>query len=173
MALAALIISLVSAATAIAVSLVAWRQLREARIANALPAAIDLFREYRSDSLTTARKVVFAELGGAEESPAMSALPDNVRPSAYLISHFLDNLGVLVAEGLMKPELAARFLGDTAISLWLKLEPSIQKERELRASRLWSGARDYQRYFEDLAVTLRQLEPEVTRRGLKRWMDST
>ena len=171
MALAALLIAIFSAVAAVVATAVTWRQLHEARIANALPAVIDLFREYRSPEMTTARRIVFEKLTDAEKQLPLSQLPDDVRPAAYTVSHFLDNLGVMPAEGLMKPKLAAGFFGDTAIELWTHLAPCIERERDRREA--WRGGRAYQVYFEDLAQRLKETNPQRTHQTLKRWRDET
>ena len=69
------------------------------------------------------------------------------------MSQYLDNLGVLVAHGLLSPELAAGFLGDSALRMWRVLSPFIVRERELRTPP------HYQHYFEHLAVTVRRSTP--------------
>jgi predicted nucleic acid-binding protein len=103
----------VSALTAIAIA----RQVSEARKANALAAVIDLFREYRSVEMERALRLLASELAQVDPSNGMRGLPDNVAAAASLVSQYLDNLGVLVAHGLVDPELTAGFLGDSLLRI--------------------------------------------------------
>jgi hypothetical protein len=172
MTIAAFVISILSATAAVGAGLIARWQLKEARIANALPAVLALFSEYRTRPMGHARSVVFDQVGTAERRLPLSELPESVRQEALAVCHFFDHLGVLIEEGLLKPEFAARFLGDTAINLWKKLLPCILAERRLRHDRGWAGAFDYLLYFESLMVTLDEVGPERSRLKLKRWAGS-
>jgi hypothetical protein len=158
-ALGVAIVALVIAAIAVVVS--AW-QLREARRANAFPAALDLFREYRSPEMVKARRLLFDELPKMDRKGGIRALPDEVAQAALKVSHYLDNLGVLVAHGLLDPKLAAGFLGDSTLGLWRELSPFIRRERELRSPAA------YQQYFEHLAATLEEVQPSRARANLRK-----
>jgi len=146
----------------VAAMLVSYRQLHEAEVANSLPTVIDLFREYRSPALSKARSIVFQQLGPDEQQLPLSELPDSVRPAAYSVCHYLDNLGVLVTEGLVEPRIVTRFLGRSAIDLWERLHPCIKLERAKRNG-------NYQRYFEGLAATAKRLDPELMLNIVPRW----
>ena len=162
MALAVAIAALIVAAIAAFISI---RQLREATKANAFPAAVDLFREYRDTEMVAARKLLSEELPTAENAKAIRNLSDDVGQAALKVSHYLDNLGVLVAHDLLQPELAAGFLGDSAVRLWSQLEPFIALERELRSPNA------YLQYFEDLATRMHEVQPMRVRAGLRSWAD--
>ena len=105
---------IVSALTMIIVAL----QVAEARKANALPGTIDLFREYRSAEMEKARWLLTERLPDLDPAIGMRGLPDDVAAAAFQVGQYLDNLGVLVARGLLAPELAAGFLGDSALRMW-------------------------------------------------------
>lgn len=79
------------------------------------------------------------------------------------VSHYLDNLGVLVANDLLNPHLAAGFLGDSTLRLWSLLEPFIERERALRSPNA------YLQYFEHLAATVHEVQPSRVRADLKSW----
>jgi hypothetical protein len=157
-AIAALIVATVAA-------IVPVRQLREATKANAFPAAVDLFREYRNREMVAARRLLSQELPAPENARAIRDLTDDVAQAALKVSHYLDNLGVLVAHGLLRPELAAGFLGDSTLRLWQQLEPFIVQERALRSPNA------YLQYFEHLAVTLHEVQPMRVRASLRSWSD--
>lgn len=62
------------------------------------------------------------------------------------VSHLLDNIGLLIAKGLLEPAPAATFLGGSAVGMWKLLAPFIYAERRV------NDRETYQRYFEDAAA---------------------
>ena len=159
-AIAAVIVSML---TMIIVAL----QVAEARKADALPATIGLFREYRTAEMEKARRLLTERLPDLDPASGMRGLPDDVAIAAILVSLYLDNVGVLVARGLLAPELAAGFLGDSVLRMWRLLSPFIVRERELRTPP------HYQHYFEHLAVTVQQVDPTRARSKLRTFADTT
>ncbi|MGB2711419.1 MAG: hypothetical protein WBC33_07865 [Conexibacter sp.] len=162
MALAIAIAALAIAALAAAIA--AW-QLQETRKANAFPATVDLFREYRSREMVAARRLLSQTLPDLDAANGIRGLPDDVAQAALRVSHYLDNLGVLVAHDLLDPKLAAGFLGDSTLRLWSQLERFVVRERELRSPTA------YLQYFEHLAATLHEVQPERVRAELRRWTE--
>jgi hypothetical protein len=144
-------IAIVVSLAAVAIS---WRQLREARRTNSFPAALDLFREYRSLEMVQARALLRSDLAGYPADQGIRELPGAVGHAARKVSHYLDNLGVLVDNGLMDPQLAAGFLGNNVIEMWDALAPFI------RADRARGPVRGYQRYFESLVVAVEKANPD-------------
>lgn len=163
MALAIAIAALVVAAIAAVISV---RQLREARKANAFPATVDLFREYRSEEMVKARRLLSQELVNADPAEGIRGMPDDLARAALRVSHYLDNLGVLVAHELLDPKLAAGFLGDSTLRLWSDLGPFIFSERSFRIPKA------YLQYFEHLASTLHEVQPMQARAELNAWGES-
>lgn len=159
MALAIAIVALIVAAIAAAIS--GW-QLREARKANAFPAVVDLFREYRAEEMVAARRLLSEELKEIDPPCAVRDLPDHLAQAVLRVSHFLDNLGVLLAHSLIQPHIVAGFLGTSAKRIWQDLLPFIELERELRPSGV------YVEYFEHLVATLEVVRPEDVRSDLRK-----
>ena len=98
---------------------------------------------------------------------ACAGCPNDVAIAAIQVSLYLDNVGVLVARGLLAPELAAGFLGDSVLRMWRVLSPFIVRERELRTPP------HYQHYFEHLAATVQQVDPTRARSKLRTFADTT
>ena len=159
MALGIAVVALVVAIFSAAISV--W-QLREARKANAFPAAIDLFREFRDAAFVADRRLLLSELSNCDPEQGMSGLPDGINQAAFRVSHYLDNVGVLVAHKLIEPEIAVSFLGASALNLWQELAPFIRRERALRSYA------DYQMHFEHLAATVDSLQLDSGRLGWKK-----
>lgn len=157
-AIAAFLVSVVAAWASI-------RQLHEARTSNAFPATVDLFREYRSVEMVAARRLLSQRLPDLNPDKGISELPDDVAQAALTVSHYLDNLGVQVAQDLVAPELVGGFLGDSTLRLWRLLQPFIVSERRRRHPQA------YLQYFEHLAETLRTVDPVRMRASLRTWED--
>lgn len=116
-----------------------------------LPVVVDLFREFRTEEQRTSRDFVTHKLGSVTHGPVSLLAPD-VRDHVERVSHFFDNLGLLVAYDLANEALVAGFMGSSALHSWTAIEPFIRAERESRGS-------GYQEYFEDLVSRLRVRPP--------------
>jgi hypothetical protein len=143
---------------------VARNQLRQSSITNAQPLAIDLFREFRERSAD--RRRLHKELPKIKDSAKgfESIADEELQQLARSTSHWYDNIGVLVAHGMVEPEYVAGFLGTSAIDTWNLLKRFIVGDRECRKS--IGQDDDYQDYFEYL-VRLRfegDLPPREVRR---------
>jgi hypothetical protein len=161
---------LIAVAALMVSAIAAWMshsQLREARTSNAFPATVDLFREYRSSEMVAARRLLSQRLSDLDPAGGVNDLPDDVAQAALRISHYLDNLGVQVAQNLIAPELVAGFLGDSTLRLWAQLRPFILSERRRRHPQA------YLQYFEHLAETLRTVSPIEMRAHLRKWEGET
>jgi hypothetical protein len=163
MAFAALVVAILSA----------WNALREARIGNALPGALDFLGQYREGELIANREFVARHLPDWDpQEYGISNLPHYVQYTVTPASHYLDHLGVLVEHGLVDARMVAGSMGDSIIRQWNVLEPYIERERELRAGAALRECRkpeDYQWYFEKLAKRMREIGPAEARRRPRRW----
>ena len=126
LAVLAVVIATASAGVAGASAYFAWHQIQQARIANALPTAIDLFGDFRWT--TRERHRIPELLAEVEDDVPLTRLPDEIITTA----HLLDNVGLLVAEGLVPVEIVAGYMGGSVLDTWRKLQPHIEAERVLR-----------------------------------------
>jgi hypothetical protein len=148
----------------------AGEELHETKAATQLAAYIDLLREYRSQPMRMARTRIH-RLGECDRSRGLTQLGRRDREGVEMISHYLDNVGLLVSEELLGPEPAAAFLGGSAEGMWRKLGPYIYAERRERGP-------TYQRHFEYLAAVFSGMEYETKIERLPRlpppdWREST
>jgi len=157
-AIAAVAVATVSAVIAVFSVRYAKGQLEQARVANALPTAIELFREFRA--MRESRHLALSQLPSTPVP--MNQLPRDVID----LAHLLDNIGMLVAEDLVSAELVAGYMGNSVIALWDKLGPSIEADRKRRRDAGESDA--YQEYFEYLARRMEEVDPTKVRAKLKR-----
>ncbi|HEX5924867.1 MAG TPA: hypothetical protein VFY45_13625 [Baekduia sp.] len=144
----------------------AWRQSRQGARATLLPVVVDVLREFRSTEFkchqAMLRRVPCDPL---DETVGFEGIADpDVRESARYVSHFYDNVGLLIASGIATPEPIVAFLGNTANRAWETLCPYIKTAREQS-----TGLPYYQEFFEHL-VSLsgpREVEAALDRMDLK------
>jgi hypothetical protein len=152
---AALIFSLI----AIAVSLfTALKQATLMRHANALPVTIDLVREFRAPEFKKSYYYVTQELTGQQAPSLGYRLPNDAAERVIAVSHFWDNLGLLVRFGIVNEQLIIAFMGSPILRSWVALEPYIRAERAMRVSGQ-QGSDDYQEFFEHLAALATRKSP--------------
>jgi hypothetical protein len=160
LAVATVVLAVATVALVIGVVLAAYT-LGETRRTAQLSAAVDLLREYRSPKMGLARRTIYA-LPVCDSSKGLNQLLDGNRRAVELIGDYLDNIGTLVAQGLLKPEPAAAYLGGSARGMWGRLGPYIYAERAAIEKRAL-----YQRHFEYLIHVFEGMpfEAEIDRLG--------
>jgi len=139
--------------------IVALLALRETRRVTQLPAVIDLLREYRSEPMRLAR-VSIHNLPPCDPEWGFEQLGRD-REAVERVSHFLDNVGLLIAEKLLKPKPAAMFLGGSALGMWDVLAPYIDAERRV------NNRPTYQRHFEHAAAIFKEIDIDAEIARLK------
>lgn len=145
------------------------RQLRLTAHANALPVLVDLFREHRSAQLARARQVVFEQSSTWDPSAGLDGLPESERDLVRELAWFYDNLGSLVAHGVVDIEPVSGYLGGSVISVWERMEPLVQAERVKRAGTDLPDPDRWQVYFENLYHLVRDTPPEQARAESRLW----
>ncbi|MBC2904713.1 DUF4760 domain-containing protein [Streptomyces cupreus] len=166
MEIAAVVVSVVALGVSGAASL---RQLRLTAHANAVPVLVDLFREHRSVQLAMARHVVYARLPSRDLSAGLDGLPGSERDLVRELAWFYDNLGALVAHGVVDIEPVSGYLGGSVISVWERVEPLVQAERAKRARNNLPDPNRWQEYFENLYYLVRETPPEQARAQTDMW----
>lgn len=150
--LATLVISLAALFFSVFLSL---RQIRVTSGGNHLPVVLDAFKESRSAAWFEAEKYVLIKL--AEEHAAdccIRGLPVSARTHVNIIGRFYDDLGKLVAYGVIDQDLVIGSYGMPIVRLWDALAPYVYEERRTHKLYFWV-------YFEDLAVRTAEKTPEV------------
>ena len=156
--IAALAISL----TALVISmLLGLRQLRVASGGNHLPVVLDAFQHTRSAAWFDAQEYVLTELA-TEHEPKCGhrGLPEQARTHANTIGLFYDDVGKLVAHGMIDQSLVIGAYGTNIVRLWDALAPYIYTERQRYGLHFWI-------YFEDLAARTAATRPEVVYASLR------
>jgi hypothetical protein len=144
-----------------------YRQLRLSRQANSLPVLVDMFREHRNRDLREARHFIFNHLDEYDVTGGLDGLPRDKQLLVSDLAFFYDNLGALVAYGIVDPEPVAGYLGGSVILVFDKLRPLISAERARRQK--LSDPKRWQIYFEYLYQTVKAHNPERDRNKLHNW----
>lgn len=139
------IVSLLLSSVAITLSArLTGRQAKSQEDANLLSITIDLFREWRSEEFKVSYTYVVRELRSHDTAHGFD-LPIEARRHAVRVSHYLDNLGLLVHYGVVRRDLVISFIGGAILDAWTSLAPYIYTERDKRQN-------VYQEFFENLAA---------------------
>lgn len=156
-------ISLISISIAV-VSLIvsgmlALRQTRTTMDGYALPVVLQVFSRFRTQEFFDAQQYVFDELPRQAVQP-YTDLPLEARSQIRMVGGLYDDLGKLVAHGIVKEELIIGSNGSQALRIWEAVEPFVRAEREKRNSNLWI-------YLEDLAYRTTRKPPAAIHEKLK------
>ncbi|MGW1746912.1 DUF4760 domain-containing protein [Streptomyces sp. NPDC002092] len=146
-----------------------YSQLRLAKHANTLPVLVELFREHRSDYLAEARRFVHQELPDRDVSEGLDSLSREEAKKARDLAWFYDNLGALVAHGIVDIEPVSGYLGGSVISTWESMRPLIVAHRTRRMAAGRDDGIQWQGYYENLYHLVRLNPPATVRNGLDRW----
>ena len=138
----------------------ALRQMRTATDGYALPVVLQVFSRFRTQEFYEAQQYIFEHLNQDHEACPYTDLPDEHRSKVRMVAGLYDDLGKLVAHGIVKEELIIGSNGVQARRIWEAIEPFVLAERELRSGNLWI-------YLENLAYRSTQTPPDVIHAKLK------
>ncbi|UUU40814.1 DUF4760 domain-containing protein [Streptomyces sp. NBC_00162] len=140
--LLAVLVALAALGTSVAV---AQRQLRLAQNSNVLPIVIELFRETREPDFSQAIAYISTRLNTEHSHEnGYRRLPPEALGHIRRVSLFYDDVGKLVAHGVVDEVLVIGSYGLNIVSMWDVLAPYIYRERALTTPAML--------YFEDLAA---------------------
>ncbi|MEU6765033.1 hypothetical protein ABZ916_21175 [Streptomyces sp. NPDC046853] len=166
MEIAALVVSLLAFGMS---GLVSLRQLKLSQHANALPVVVDLFREHRTVRLGQARTFVHEELPAYDLSLGLAGLPEEGRGLVRELGWYYDNLGALVAHGVVDIEPVSGYLGGSVLSVWEHMEPLVRAERARRRQSALPDPERWQAYFENLYHLVKEMPAERARAKAQLW----
>ncbi|ROO86707.1 hypothetical protein EDD29_4285 [Actinocorallia herbida] len=150
--LAALSISLTALVISIRLGL---RQIRVASGGLHLPVVLETFDYSRSTAWFEAQEYVLTTLAHEHHAETgWRGLPEEARTHVNIIGLFYDDLGKLVAHGVIDQSLVIGSYGMNIVRLWDSLAPFVYTERREHVPQFWM-------YFEDLAARTAALPPET------------
>jgi hypothetical protein len=137
-------------------AVVAQRQIGASRSSDSTLVLLELLKEYRSPEMLSDRARIIRKLDPDQLDPSggYRGLPDEMRLSVERISHFFDQVGLLISHHLAPTDALITFFGSGAMQYWQRLHPYLAAERALRGSTL------YQAYFEIFAAVSERRDPE-------------
>jgi hypothetical protein len=150
------VVSLTSIIIALAALWVAIWQTREnsrvSAVMNSSPIAADIWSEWRSEKFRQHMlKVVNSKPLPDSDLGRMQDLPPDYRTSAYAVVYYFNQVGTLVAFGLVSENLVIGVLGSWIMQTWRALEPVIIRERRHRIDTYPADApANFSDYFEHL-----------------------
>jgi hypothetical protein len=164
---AGLILSVIALAVplvaVVASSILTLRQLRLTTHANLLPVIIQRFQEFRSDEFTTDLDYIKTKLW--KDYPpkewGFDNLPEEARAPFRTVALFFNDVGILVANGVIDDVLATSYMGNSVLRAWNRLEPYIRNERCTRNDKYFFV------FFEHLAFVVKQNPPSELNARLK------
>jgi hypothetical protein len=165
MAIASLVVSVVALMLA---GVASELQRRASRRANNLPVLIELFREHRDPRLARARELVYRELRQADLSAGLNSIADpDERQQVLDLCWFYDNLGALVAHGVIDLDPVSGYLGGSVMEIWDIVQPMVLAERSRRSS--FRDPSRWQEYFENLYHLVTKRSPATARAASPSW----
>jgi hypothetical protein len=146
----AIVISVVSLAVS---GLLAIRQTRTAAAGYALPVILEVFNQFRTPEFVEARRYVYDDLNTEFDPPvAYTDLPAEVQARVRTVAGRYDDLGKLVAHGIVGEDLIIGSNGSAVRRVWKSVEPFVRAERRKRDATTWI-------YLEDLAYRAARKPP--------------
>lgn len=156
--------AIVISATSLAVSgVLAARQNRTASAGYSLPVVLEIFGQFRSEEFFAARKYVYDTLNKDFERPiAYTDLPPDALAKVRMVGGRYDDLGKLVAHGVVGEELIIGSNGTAIRRVWERVAPFVYAERRKTGALTWA-------YLEDLAHRATRNPPQkiYTKLGLR------
>ena len=148
------ILAVTAAFTALAVSVVfAIRQIRLMRQTNEMPIFIQMLQEFRSREFQRAERYIMHDLKEHPPSKGVLQLPEEASWAITTVQSFFGTLGSLIIYDIVSEAEAVSTLGYRANRLWTRLEPYIERERQIR------GDDDYAQFWEDFVCRVRSNWP--------------
>ncbi|AZM56331.1 hypothetical protein DMA15_30170 [Streptomyces sp. WAC 01529] len=123
---------------------VARRQLNLAHNSNLLPVMIDAFRETRSTAFLSSMHYIREELSAHPADDGYRNLPQEAQLHIRRVGLFYDDIGKLVAHGIVEESLIFGAYGGAIARIWDTLAPFVYAERQKYHNLTMF-------YFEDLA----------------------
>ncbi|MFF7309203.1 hypothetical protein [Streptomyces sp. NPDC008137] len=146
---------LVSVIALVTSAWLAWSQLTSSRKSTVLAMILEGFRDTRSDDYLEAIEYVLYRLPMEHPQPvAYLQLPEEARRKIQRVGLFYNDLGKLVAHGLVDESLIIGAYGGSLLRAWTLLAPYVYLERQ-------EHQRIPMRYFEDLAWRVSSRRPET------------
>lgn len=132
------------------------RSVRATRASQSLGAIKDVFVQRHKPEFVAALNAVRDPnfVRGTDSADGYRGLPKAKQNYANQVTNFYDDLGKLVAHGVVEEELILGAYGSSTLWAWQVLEPYIKAQRSINGT-------NFNIYFEDLALRVKRRPPYV------------
>ncbi|MEV6491449.1 hypothetical protein AB0M20_22975 [Actinoplanes sp. NPDC051633] len=150
------VLAIVISVVALSVSAyLAARQTRTAAAGYALPVVLQVFDQFRTPEFFTARQFVYHRLNKEFDPPvALVDLPVEAQTAVRLVAGRYDDLGKLVAHGIVDEDLIIGSNGTATRKVWAAVAPFVLLDRAENNATTWC-------YLEDLARRVERKPPRA------------
>jgi hypothetical protein len=130
------IISLISVTIAlVAVSVTTWQArhaIQNARHSRFLPVITEIMTQFRSEEFRESMLRLVEAPARGKQGRGFESLPEDVRDDAYRVCYLFDQVGIMVALGIISEDIVIGLAGTPAMRVWLAMKPAIESERAYR-----------------------------------------
>jgi hypothetical protein len=102
------------------------------RQTNEMPIFIQLLQEFRSHEFQRAERYIMHDLRAHPPDKGVLHLPEEASWAITTVQSFFGTLGSLIIYNIVSEAEAVSTVGYRANRLWIKLEPYIRRERQIR-----------------------------------------
>ena len=138
------IISLISVILAlVAVCVSAWQarsNIQGARHSRSLPVIAEIFKEFRSREFWESMYNLLTLSSDKMAVGGFRALSEDQQEDAYKVCYFFDQIGALVAFGVVREDIVVAIMGTQIVQVWSVMFPVIKNERIHRSETYPSNA---------------------------------
>jgi len=130
------IISLISITIAlVAVSVATWQArhtIQNARHSRFLPVITEIMTQFRAQEFRESMLRLVETPAGGKYDHGFESLPKDLRDDAYRVCYLFDQVGIMVALGIISEDIVIGLAGTPAMRVWLAMTPAIESERAYR-----------------------------------------
>jgi len=130
------IISLISVIVAlVAVSVTTWQArhtIQNARNSRFLPVITEIMTQFRAQEFRESMLRLIENPAKGKYERGFESLPNDLRDDAYRVCYLFDQVGIMVALGIISENIVIGLAGTPAMRVWLAMKPAIEGERAYR-----------------------------------------
>jgi hypothetical protein len=145
----------------------AHRQNSIQKIANNVPALVDILSQFRESHLHESFEYIYAHLPSHDPNEGLTGLPAGVRHRVLDVCYFLQQVACLIIlNAVREREFLALFRART-MATWNAVEPFVKREREINPQL----GPEFLLVLEVFAAKAAAMPPEIGQDILRKWLD--
>jgi hypothetical protein len=160
-------LSTLAVAVSVAAAYISRRQVSLQDKATHAEAVVSILAQFRDPKLHESFECVFEELPKHDENLGLSGLPATVRHHTYNVCYFLNEIGSMLALGILREDAFLAIFRARSIAVWEIVGPFVKRERAIN-NRLGP---EFLAVVEALAHRATMIQPDVGRGILREWLE--